>query len=138
MADATRNVARTLRQQHRTSGIKRRLVVMNAIGAGKTREVAPWLAKFLIDYHNPTAKIYKDHDAVDAEIEENCGSDIRWTLAMAVGLGNSGLKRVRTFSPLESGASWFITRQSCAKWMVDVAVGDMGDEFSNRRVIVSN
>jgi hypothetical protein len=59
-------------------------------------------------------------------------------LAMAVGLTNDGVKLVRTFGYTEAGAGMLITRESCARWMVDVGSGKLGDEFGNKRVIVSN
>ncbi|KAH6989790.1 hypothetical protein BKA56DRAFT_259889 [Ilyonectria sp. MPI-CAGE-AT-0026] len=139
MADAAANVARALRQHRsRKDGVLPRLVVMSAIGVGESRKVAPWLSNLLVDYHSGTAMIYKDHNELDEEIEKNCGAEVDWTLALAVGLKNSGRLPVRTFGPQESGASWFISRQSCAEWMVDVAMGMEKDEFKNRRVIVSN
>lgn len=139
MADAVTNVSRALRQsslQHSTE--KPRLVVMSAVGVAESRQVAPWLATFMVDHHTNTHKIYQDHEGVRSEIEENCGDEISWTLAYAVGLGTTGIKQVKTFRPTEAGASWYITRESAARWMVDVAVGKMGERFSNQAVIVSN
>ncbi|RTE85206.1 hypothetical protein BHE90_000221 [Fusarium euwallaceae] len=139
MADAVANASRALRQSGlKNSTSKPRLVVMSAVGVAKSRKAAPWLATFMVDHHTNTNKIYQDHEAVRAEIEENCGDEISWTLAYAVGLGTSGIKKVKTFHPTEAGAGWYITRESAARWMVDVAVGKMGDRFSNQAVIVSN
>jgi hypothetical protein len=92
----------------------------------------------MVVHHGNTNKIYQDHEAVRAEIEENCGDEISWTLAYAVGLGTTGIKQVKAFRPTEARASWYITRESAARWMVDVAVGKMGERFSNQAVIVSN
>ena len=111
---------------------------MNALGAGESRKVSPLITKFIIDYTN-IGKTYEDHDAVDAEIEGNCGEDVLWTVVLATALTTQeGLKQVRTFAHNQTGASFSITRESCARWMVDVAGGKMEDEFSNKRVIVSN
>ncbi|KAL1846004.1 hypothetical protein Plec18167_009043 [Paecilomyces lecythidis] len=147
VADSTALAARALRRQGRQpGGHKPRLVAMNALGAGQSRKAAPIITKFLIDYSN-IGWTYVDHDAVDAEIESNCGDEIDWTVVFAVALsggggglvgGPSGLKPVNTFAHTDSSANWTITRESCARWMVDVAVGRLGDEFRNRRVIVSN
>ncbi|RSL60991.1 hypothetical protein CEP54_006476 [Fusarium duplospermum] len=139
MADAAANTSRAFRQsglQNSTS--KPRLVVMSAVGVAESRNAAPWLATFMVDHHSNTNKLYQDHEAVRTEIEENCGDEISWTLVYAVGLGTSGVKQVKTFRPTEIGASWYITRESAARWMVDVAVGKMGERFSNQAVIVSN
>ena len=138
IADGTATATRVLRHQKREPDAQKpRLVVLNALGAGESRAVTPWLMKLLIDYSHLT-KTYKDHNAVDAEIEGNCGDDVLWTVNMAVGLGDAGDKPVKTFGSKESGAGWFLTRESCAKWMVDVASGKHGDEFNNKRVITCN
>ncbi|KAG2000880.1 hypothetical protein GB937_010741 [Aspergillus fischeri] len=138
LADATANAARALRrQQQQEHGRKPRLVVMSALGAGESRKVTPFITRFIIDHSN-VGKTYEDHNAVDAEIEGNCEGEVAWTVALAVGLGDAGVKPVKTFEHTQRGASWLITRESCARWMVDVAAGTMEDEFSNKRVIVSN
>ncbi|KAM5352913.1 hypothetical protein ACJ41O_005635 [Fusarium nematophilum] len=138
LADATAIAARMLREQHpQPDGHKPRLIAMNALGAGESRKVSPLITKFIIDYSN-IGKTYEDHNAVDAEIEGNCGDDVAWTVVLAAALGQEGCKPVRTFAHTQAGASFSITRESCAKWMVDVAGGKMGDEFINKRVIVSN
>jgi hypothetical protein len=138
LADATALAARALREQAPQPATRKpRLVAMNALGAGESRKVSPLITKFVIDYSN-IGKTYEDHNAVDAEIEGNCGEDVLWTVVLAAALGQEGRKPVRTFASTEPGASFTITRESCARWMVDVAVGRMGDEFSNTRVIVSN
>jgi hypothetical protein len=89
------------------------------------------------DYTN-VGRSYEDHEAVNAEIEANCGDSVRWTVAYPTALGGAGMKPVKTFEPTQSGSSFFTSRESCARWMVDVATGKMADEFSNKRVIVSN
>ena len=138
LADATAQATRALRKQISNPDTpKPRLVVMNALGAGQSREVTPLITRLIIDYSN-VGRTYDDHNAVDAEIEENCGEDVLWTLALAVGLSDAGVNPVKTFGHTEPGAGWLITRESCARWMVDVAAGKMGDEFNNKRVIVSN
>lgn len=137
MADATANATRALRQQAAAAKHKPRLVVMNALGAGESRNVTPWITRFIMDYSN-VGKTYEDHTAVDAEIEGNCGEHVIWTVALAVGLGHAGVKPVKTFAHTETGASWMITRESCARWMVDVATGRLGHSYDNQRVIVSN
>ncbi|KAJ3545459.1 hypothetical protein NM208_g2495 [Fusarium decemcellulare] len=108
LADATASAARALRQQGTSTERKPRLVVMNALGVGESRKVTPWITRMIIDHSN-VGKTYEDHTAVDAEIEKNCGDQIIWTVALAVGLGQAGLHPVKTFSPTESGASWTIT-----------------------------
>jgi len=140
LADATANAVRALRQQQLRPGSKLhkpRLIAMNALGAGESRRVSPVITKFVIDYSN-IGKTYEDHNAVDAEIEGLCGDDVVWTIVLAVALSEDGLKPVKTFGHTQIGASFFITRESCGRWMVDVAAGNMGGEFSNKRVIVSN
>jgi hypothetical protein len=148
MADATALAARLLRTQvQKTQQIdgaaakhiqRPRLIAMNALGTGESRAVSPLATKFIIDYSS-IGKTYEDHEAVNSEIEGNCGDEVAWTVVMAAALDDgTGDKAVRTFAVNEKGASFFITRQSCAKWMVDVATGKMRDDFSNRRVIVSN
>jgi hypothetical protein len=138
IADATANAAHALRQQKRSSDTyKPRLVVMSAIGVGESRAVASYLTRFIIDHSN-VGKTYEDHAAVDAEIEGNCGTAVDWTVVMPVALNGAGDKPVKTFAPTKTGAIFFISRESCARWMVGVAMGELGTEFSNRRVIISN
>ncbi|KAH6879511.1 NADH(P)-binding-domain-containing protein [Thelonectria olida] len=131
LADATAIAARALReQQPQPTEHKPRLIAMNALGAGESRKVSPLITKFIIDDTN-IGKTYEDHNAVDAEIEGNCGEDVLWTVALAAALSQEGRKPVRTFAPTQTGASFSITRESCARWMVDVAGGKMGDEFTH-------
>ncbi|KAJ5966277.1 hypothetical protein N7481_012991 [Penicillium waksmanii] len=142
IADSTRNAARALIHAQQNSlaasgGSKPRLVVMNALGVGESYAVTPYIVRFMIAFSN-VSESYKDHNAVNDEIEEVCGEDVVWTLPLPVGLKGGGLCPVKTFGSTESGASLFITRESCARWMVDVAAGREGDQFDNKRVIVSN
>ena len=139
LADSTAYAARELRKQRSQQPDlpKPRLVVMNAMGVGQSRLVAPFFMRFLMDHSN-VGKTFEDHNAVDSEIEENCGNDVRWTVVLAVGLIGAGTKPVKTFGVRETGAGMIITRESCARWMVDVAMGKLDDKFSNKRVIVSN
>ncbi|KAM0418789.1 hypothetical protein ACHAPT_012299 [Fusarium lateritium] len=138
LADATSIAARELReQQPQPKGHKPRLIAMNALGAGESRKVSPLITKFIIDYSN-IGKTYEDHNAVDAEIEGDCGEDVIWTVVLAAALTQDGRKPVRTSGHTQAGASFSVTRESCARWMVDVAAGNMEDKFSNKRVIVSN
>uniref|UniRef100_A0A8H7MZ20 NAD(P)-binding domain-containing protein n=2 Tax=Bionectria ochroleuca TaxID=29856 RepID=A0A8H7MZ20_BIOOC len=139
MAEAAALAARGLRrqQQQRPGAHKPRMVVLNAIGAGQSRAVLPWCARVFFDYTN-ISYTYKDHAAVDSEIEGNCQDDVRWTVAYAVGLSDEGAVPVKTFGLKETGFSFHITRESLARWMVDVAAGESKGDFDNRRVIVSN
>jgi hypothetical protein len=141
LADSTANAARALRKQQQLSPVsgssKPRLIVMSANGVGESIAQAPLLVKFLINYSN-VGKSYEDHEATDKELEANCGTDIIWTVAYPVALGNSGEKPVKIFRPTERGASMFISRESFAKWMVDVAAGKQGTTFDNKRVVASN
>lgn len=135
IADSTAHAAQALRKQKTST--KPRLVVMNAQGVGETRKVISFLMRFII-FHTNISKSYEDHEAVNAEIEANCGSDVWWTVAYPTALDNSGQKTLRTFKPTETGFSFFTSRESCARWMVDVATGKVADEFSNKRVLISN
>jgi hypothetical protein len=139
IADSTANATRALRmqKQQQQPGGRPRLVVMSALGVGESYSVTPYLVRFMMNYTN-ISKSYVDHNEVNDEIEANCASEVSWTLALAVGLKESGQKPVKTFDSTESGASLFITRESCARWMIDVASGKEGVKFSNKRVIVSN
>ncbi|KAF9885373.1 hypothetical protein FE257_012991 [Aspergillus nanangensis] len=138
IADSTKIAAQSLRTQNPgPNGHKPRLVVMNALGVGESYAVTPYIVRFMIKFSN-VSESYKDHNAVNDEIEAACGDEVLWTLPMPVGLKDSGQAPVKTFNITESGASLFMTRESCARWMVDVAVGKQGDRFDNRRVIVSN
>ena len=138
VADSVNNATRALRAQQQQPEVRKpRLVVMNALGTGESYSVTPYIIRFMIKYSN-VSKSYVDHNAVNDEIEENCGDEVLWTLPLPVGLKESGQKTVRTFNSTESGAGLFISRESCARWMVDVASGKEGDKFDNKRVIVSN
>lgn len=134
LVDSTAIAARLLQHQAHESP---RLIIMNALGSGESRKVTPWFFRVFIDYSN-LRYTYDDHDAVDAEIEENCGSKVKWTLALAVSLMGAGTNPVKATLNTEAPASLWITRESCARWMVDVATGTYGDEFTGRRVGVSN
>lgn len=138
LADSTAIAARLLHQQQASATREPpRLIIMNAMGSGESRKVTPWYFRFFIDHSN-IKYTYDDHDAVDAEIEENCGSQIKWTLALAVSLTGAGTNPVKATPNTESPASLWITRESCARWMVEVATGNYGDEFTGKRVGVSN
>jgi hypothetical protein len=137
LADSTANATRALRTQKQQPVGRPRLVVMSALGVGESYSVTPYLFRFMMKYSN-ISKSYVDHNEVNDEIEANSASEISWTLALPVGLKDSGQEPVKTFGSTESGASLFITRESCARWMIDVASGKEGDKFSNKRVIVSN
>jgi putative NADH-flavin reductase len=138
IADSTAAITQALHKQDALPDAQKpRLVVLNALGAGESYAVAPYAFRFIMNFSN-IGKTYEDHSAVDAEIEQNCGENIKWTVVMAVGLGDAGQKPVKTFASTQSGAGYLITRESCARWMIDVATGKTGDEFSDKRVIVSN
>ncbi|RAO74096.1 uncharacterized protein BHQ10_010108 [Talaromyces amestolkiae] len=128
LVDSTAIAARLLQHQAHESP---RLIIMNALGSGESRKVTPWFFRVFIDYSN-LRYTYDDHDAVDAEIEENCGSKVKWTLALAVSLMGAGTNPVKATLNTEAPASLWITRESCARWMVDVATGTYGDEFTDK------
>jgi hypothetical protein len=73
-----------------------------------------------------------------SNIEANYGTAVEWTVVFSVALNDSGNKPVKTFAPTQSEAGFFISRESCARWMVEVATGPFGDEFRNKRAILSN
>lgn len=137
VADSTKNATRALRAQKQQPEERPRLVVMSALGVGESYSVTPYLIRFMMKYSN-VSKSYVDHNEVNNEIEANCEDKVSWTLALPVGLKDSGQKPVKTFDSTESGAGLFITRESCARWMVDVAAGNKGDIYGNKRIIVSN
>ncbi|KAH8885307.1 NAD(P)-binding protein [Thozetella sp. PMI_491] len=141
LADSTANAVRALHKQQQTppvsGNLRPRLVVMSANGVGESIAQTPLFVKFLINCSN-VGKSYKDHEATDKELEADCGTDIVWTVAYPVALGDSGTKPVKTFRPTELGASLFVSRESFAKWMVDVAAGKYGTTFDNKRVVASN
>lgn len=141
IADSMGNAVRALRAQRNADASADaklpRLVVMNALGTGESYAVTPYIVRFMIRFSN-VSESYKDHEAVSEEIEGVCGDEVLWTLPLPVGLKGGGLEEIKTFGSTESGASLFVTRESCARWMVDVAVGREGGKFDNKRVIVSN
>lgn len=139
IADGTANAVRALRkhQQQHPNPNKPHIVVLSALGTGASRQVAPLLMRWFIEGSN-IKYTYDDLNAVDAEIESNCGDEVDWTLVLPPSLGDTGLKPVKTFTLAKGGSGWFITRESLARWMVDLASGKLGDEFRNKRVIVSN
>ena len=140
LPDAMANTAQVLRQQQHNSplpgGVKPRLIVMSGRGAGESIAAVPFYIKFLINHSN-LGKTSAQHELVNNEIEAVCGREITWTLPMPVALGNAGVKPVRTLGMTEPGASQFIPRESCARWMVDLAVGALGSDFDNKRTVLS-
>jgi len=136
LADSTANATRALRKQPKGAQ-NPRLIQLNALGVRESWGVTPYIFRFMISYSN-IGNTYEDHEAVNAEIEENAGKEVDWTIVFAPGLGDAGDKEVKVFDPAEGGQSMFITRESCARWMVDVAGGKFGDQFCYKRVIVSN
>ncbi|KAL2673777.1 hypothetical protein Neosp_012221 [[Neocosmospora] mangrovei] len=137
LPDAAANTARALRkQQPLPSGQKPRLIIMCGRGTGESIKTVPLYLKFMIDHSN-LGKTYAEHNAVNAEIEDMCGQDLVWTLPMPVALSNAGVQPVKTFGMTEGGTSQFITRESCARWMVDLAVGKLGTKFDGKRVVLS-
>ncbi|KAI0428220.1 hypothetical protein F5Y09DRAFT_343891 [Xylaria sp. FL1042] len=67
-----------------------------------------------------------DFRPTNDEIEGIFEVDVMWTVAMPPGLTGQGAKPVRTFEIAETESVIFITCVSCAKWMVDVAMGEYG------------
>lgn len=112
-------------------------MVLSALGVGESRNVSPFFIRWLADY-TTVGRTVEDHDTVDAEIERNYGEHVTWTSTMAVILTDAGDKPVKTFGVTQTGASMFVTRESVARWIVDVAAGRLGDEFNDKRVIASN
>jgi len=139
IADATANATRALRkqQQQNPRTPKPLVAVLSAFGTGESRQVTPLFMRLLVDYSNVKCS-YDDHNATNAEIEDRCGNELDWTVAMPPALGDAGIKPVKTFAVTQKGAGWSITRESVAKWMVDMVSGKFGDQFKNKRVIISN
>lgn len=136
MADSAANAVASLRKYSTNSTQKPRIVILSALGVGDSLQVTPLILRLLVKHTN-LGVAYKDHNLVDSEIEANCGDEIDWTLARAVMLGGNG-KEVKAIKGNQKGASSSISRQSCAEWLVDVAAGEKGDEYSKSRVIISN
>jgi putative NADH-flavin reductase len=138
IADSTALLAGGLHtQEQQPAAHKARLVVLSALGVGESHAVQPFLSRTIVEHSN-ILKTYNDHNAANDEIEKNCGKDVDFTVVMAAMLADDGNKPVKIFQATQKGASMSITRESVARWMVDVAAGKHGDEFSNKRVILSN
>ena len=110
---------------------------MSALGAGKSRGREGVLMRLLIDYSS-VKKTYEDHDLMNEEIVQNCGDDVIYTLAFPTGLTGAGDSPVKTYEPTQTGAGFFIRRESCAKWLIDAATGTIDQDLDNKGIILSN
>lgn len=141
LADSVANLAQALKEQQVRNplpdGRKPRLLPMNTAGSGESYYVLPWVFRAFIACTS-LSRAFKDHDLVDREIESNCGDAITWTVPLPVGLGDAGNEPVKTFAPTEKPTGFKITRESAARWIIDVAVGTKGNEFDNKHVIMCN
>lgn len=137
LADSTAIATKLLRAQPKVADTNPRLIQLNALGVRESWGVSPYLLRGIIKWSN-IGKTYEDHELVNAEIEGNAAKEVDWTIVFAPALGEAGVKEVKVFDPAEGGQSMWVTRESAARWMVDVGGGKFGDNYCYKRVIISN
>jgi len=115
MADCTKNALGVMREY----GVKK-MVVLGTNGVGSSRVNSGWFFNTIVDRSN--LKIcFDDHHEVQKAMEAEAKKtpDFQWVSVRATGLNNGGKKEIKEFGNEGKGVGWFISRESCAVFMMD-------------------
>jgi uncharacterized protein YbjT (DUF2867 family) len=122
VSESMKNVIAEANQQN-----LKRLITISAWGVLETKKDVPFWFKWMIDYTN-LRHVYADHAAQEKLL---AASNLTWTAARPVALNDS--KKIKTlkvsFNNLPK-PSLYISRQSVAKFMVDIVKSDKYDKKS--------
>jgi len=102
----------------------KRLITISAWGVGETQKEIPFWLRWLINYTN-LRPVYAEHES-----QENllANSNLNWTAVRPVALNDS--KKIKTLKVSLNNfpkPSLYISRQSVAKFMVDIVKSDKYD-----------
>ncbi|MGF7043002.1 NAD(P)-dependent oxidoreductase [Mucilaginibacter lappiensis] len=105
----------------------KRLITISAWGVGDTKKQIPFWLRWLIKYTN-MGPVYAEH-----EVEEKllANSDLNWTAVRPVALNDSNkVKTLKVSFNNFPKPSLYISRQSVAKFIVDIVKSDKYDRKS--------
>ena len=122
ISESIRNVIAEADQQN-----LKRLITVSAWGVGETRKEIPFWLRWLINYTN-LRPVYAEHES-----QENllANSNLNWTAVRPVALNDS--KKIKTLKVSFNNfpkPSLYISRQSAAKFMVNIVKSDKYDTKS--------
>ncbi len=102
----------------------KRLITISAWGVGETKKEIPFWFRWLINYTN-LRPVYADHESQEKLL---VNSNLNWTAVRPVALNDS--KKIKTLKVSFNNSpkpSLYISRQSVAKFMVDIVKSDKYD-----------
>ncbi len=102
----------------------KRLITISAWGVGETKKEIPFWLKWLINHTN-LRPIYAEHESQEKLL---ANSNLNWTAVRPVALNDS--KKIKTLKVSFNNfpkPSLYISRQSVAKFMVDIVKSDKYD-----------
>lgn len=123
MANSVRTTLAVMREQ----GVKK-IVVLGTVGVGSSRKNSGMIKNFVVDHSN--LKItFDDHFEVEklleAEGEKDAG--FKWVDLRATGLNDAEKKPVKEFGNEGKGVGFFVSRKTCAGFLVDAVEQDRWD-----------
>ncbi len=119
ISESMKNVIAEARQQN-----LKRLITISAWGVGETKKEVPFWFRWLINYTNLRSN-YAEHESQEKLL---AASNLRWTAVRPVALNDS--KKIKTLKVSFNNfpkPSLYISRQSVAKFMVDIVKSDKYD-----------
>jgi len=122
VSESLKNVIAEANQQN-----LKRLITISAWGVLETKKDVPFWFKWMIDYTN-LRHVYADHAAQEKLL---AASNLTWTAARPVALNDS--KKIKTLTVSFNNLpkpSLYISRQSVAKFIVDIVKSDKYDSKS--------
>jgi putative NADH-flavin reductase len=102
----------------------KRLITISAWGVGETKKEIPFWLRWLINYTN-LRPVYAEHESGEILL---ANSNLNWTAVRPVALNDS--KKIKTLKVSFNNfpkPSLYISRQSVAKFMVDIVKSDKYD-----------
>ncbi len=105
----------------------KRLITISAWGAGETKKEIPFWLRWLINHTN-LGPVYAEHESQEKLL---ANSNLNWTAVRPVALNDS--KKIKTLKMSFNNTpkpSLYISRQSVAKFMVDIVKSDKYDRRS--------
>ena len=107
-------------------GLKR-LITVSAWGVGDSKNDIPFWLRWLIDYTN-MGPVYAEHEKEEKLL---ANSDLNWTAVRPVALNDSDkIKSLKVSFNNSPKPSLYISRQSVAKFLVDIIKSDKYDRKS--------
>ncbi len=122
VSESMKNVIAEANQQN-----LKRLITISAWGVGETKKDIPFWFKWMIDYTN-LRFVYADHESQEKLL---AASNLTWTAVRPVALNDSKkTKALKVSLNNFPKPSLYISRQSVAKFIVDIVKSDKYDRKS--------